>query len=745
MKIIYLANARIPTEKAHGMQIVKMCEEFASVGAEVRLVVPGRKNEIKEDLFDYYKIKRNFVCRYLKIWDFVGKFKYGYWLSQLSFALAAFFARGLWRRNECVIFTRDEVTGWLMALKGYRVFYDMHGFPDKYLWLWQISMKKMEGIVGTNEWKLKQVREKFKIVADKLLVARNGFDPALFNFATERDDLKRQLNLPLDRPLVVYVGHLYDWKGADILAQAAGLLPEACLVFVGGTKIDAENFKQQHGQRENILMVGHQPRQQVPLYLRAADVLVLPNSAFSQSPRLITYTRFDTSPIKLFEYMASGRPIVASALPSIKEVVNENNAVLFSPDNAAELAQAIKKVLNDKDLAQRIAQQAQIDVQEYTWENRARIIIEFIKKQQRKTIGFVTTYNAKAPAGLERSTLKLIKSFIINDQDNFYRLYTKKGSGLAGELADLKAANFSVVEIGGGKLWKGLGLLFAAKADLYVFNGQVTPLLFRPRKYLVIVYDFAYRYFQKMSWKGKIKNWFADLSIYLGLRRAIKILAISQATKEEIVRLFKIKPEKIAVIYLGFNNFSQLTPEPVNCPEKFFFFVSTIKERKNVFNLVRAFKIFNQENNGYQLILAGNYKNSDEYAQKIKNYLAENNLTDKVIFWGPVKDRELAYFYQRAAALVYPSFLEGFGFPILEAMGCGLPVITSSTTSTKEVGGEAALLVDPQSPQAIAQAMKTIIDDQNLRQNLIAKGYEQIKNFTWAKTAQSFLSVINNL
>lgn len=364
-------------------------------------------------------------------------------------------------------------------------------------------------------------------------------------------------------------------------------------------------------------------------------------------------------------------------------------------------------------------------------------------------IGFITSYSSKHPAGLERSTLKIIESIVTQDNtQNEYIIYTKMDSGLAGDLGHVKKNNFKIIEIGFGKMWKAVGLFFAPKADIYIFNGHEVPLFFRPKNYGVIVYDFAYKNFVSKNLAQTIKNKFSDFLARLAFKRAKKILAISNATKKEIINFFNIDANKIKIMYLGLNdNIALTTPKnPGVTDDGFFLFPGTVKERKNVLNAVKAYALFRQQNKqaNNKLVIAGTYSKESDYVQKIFSFIKDNNLEKDVIFIGWTNDNGLAYLYQKASALIFPSILEGFGMPVLEAMQFGTPVITSNVSSLGEVAGDAALLVDPYDIEKMAQAMQKIVYDPKLRENLIVKGFERMKKFTWANSAEQFFQIINN-
>lgn len=356
-------------------------------------------------------------------------------------------------------------------------------------------------------------------------------------------------------------------------------------------------------------------------------------------------------------------------------------------------------------------------------------------------IGFVTAYSAKHPAGLERCTLDLLKAVLAEDRKNQYIVYVKKGSGLRSLLS--QSPQVRVVEVGWGKLWKDFGLFFSPAADVYVFNGPQAPVFFSPKNYLVIVYDFGYRQFRASGLRSRCKTLFLDILARLAFRRSQKILAISDYTKGEVVRLFGADKNKIQTLHLGFADFSSLSDSPVaGLPEKFFLFVGTLKQRKNPLNVIRAFAIFCKTQPGYNLVLAGKPSQETAYHQRMTEFIQREHLQGQVRFLGRASDGELAWLYRRAAALVFPSFLEGFGFPVLEAANCGLPVITSNQGSLKEIAGDAALLVNPADPVSIAQAMSRISKDPSLRETLIEKGRARAKQFSWEKTANQFIEVL---
>ncbi|MBI4121183.1 MAG: glycosyltransferase family 4 protein [Parcubacteria group bacterium] len=382
MKIIYIGNGRLPTEKAYGVNMVKTCEALAKAGAKLTLIAPKNQNASGHDVFSFYGIEKVFTMNYVSIFDGVSRgLPLGYWMNQFTFTFSVLFSR-LGSTNDTIILTRDEITGWLLRKRGFKVFYDMHGFPEHKKFFWRVFLRGMSGIVGTSEWKLDQAEKQFGIPRSKTAIAPNGFDPSLFQIRKSKVALREELGLPKDKKIVLYTGHLYDWKGVHVLARAArlsGARNDIVFTFVGGTWYHLKELREMYKDVANISFVGHKPYKEIPKYLKAADVLVLPNSRVAKEKRFAIYSEMDTAPIKLFEYMASGSPIVASDMPSIRAVVSEGEVHFVPPDEPEALLKGIEHVLVKPEESKAIASKALELSRLYTWDKRAEKILSYIK------------------------------------------------------------------------------------------------------------------------------------------------------------------------------------------------------------------------------------------------------------------------------------------------------------------------------------------------------------------------------
>lgn len=224
--------------------------------------------------------------------------------------------------------------------------------------------------------------------------------------------------------------------------------------------------------------------------------------------------------------------------------------------------------------------------------------------------------------------------------------------------------------------------------------------------------------------------------------RADKIIAISQATKDEIIDILNIPEEKIEIIYHGSSlNTENIRKPNVALPDKYLLYVGGRRVHKNIPFLLSSISNILKEDKDLHMICAGVKHFSEEEKSHIRNL----GIEDKVLSIAKPEDNELAYLYSNALAFVFPSFYEGFGIPILEAWSCKTPLLLSDCTCFKEIGEDAAIYFDPYSEKSIADAVKTIVNDENLRQDLIEKGQERLKLFSWKKTAEETLKVYQSV
>lgn len=293
------------------------------------------------------------------------------------------------------------------------------------------------------------------------------------------------------------------------------------------------------------------------------------------------------------------------------------------------------------------------------------------------------------------------------------------------------------------RLWTHLRLsweMVRCNPDLLFVPAHVIPFI-HPRS-VVTVHDLGYLYHP-----GAHRAWdrlYLDLSTRFNVSVASQIIADSEATKNDLVQKYSVLEERITVVYPGCN----LDPvidetgwervrERYHLPGKYILHLGTLHPRKNILCLLEAFQPLSRDFPDLHLVLAG--KRGWLYEEIL--YKAEG-LGGRVHFPGYVASEDLPLLLRRARLFILPSLYEGFGFPILEAMAAGTPVVCSNASSLPEVAGDAALLFDPHDVEAMGEAMRTVLEDDALRSELVERGLERAKIFSWERCARETLSVL---
>lgn len=392
-RIVIVANARIPSERAHPLQIMHMAAGFASGGATVLLAYARRANTTAmravSDPFEFAGVPRTFALIGLPTIDAIkrvtidwptlnhGPIRLAAHLLQLwSFAVAALTVVRRWKPH--VVFSRDLLPlTVLRVLSGQpaRFCFEVHTVPrsrlSAALHLW--AARQMDAVIAITEG-LRRWYVEAGFDPERLFVAPDAVDIEAFA-DRDRGTARAEVGIPDDAPLVCYLGHLYPWKGVNTLVQAARYASvDVQWIIVGGIPPDLDRIRAAASDLPNVHVTGHLPPDDARKYLVAADVAAIPFSARQ------VISREHTSPLKLFEYMAAERPIVASDLPSLREVLHhERNALLVEPDEPSALAEAVTRLLSDEALANRLATAARLEVESRTWTRRAAAIREFLE------------------------------------------------------------------------------------------------------------------------------------------------------------------------------------------------------------------------------------------------------------------------------------------------------------------------------------------------------------------------------
>jgi glycosyltransferase involved in cell wall biosynthesis len=360
-------------------------------------------------------------------------------------------------------------------------------------------------------------------------------------------------------------------------------------------------------------------------------------------------------------------------------------------------------------------------------------------------IGFIAEpYEEKNASGMGYLILELLRNLPIGKDDTLI-IYSSKP--IKKEVIPTPHINVIVPKGLIGKFF--YFLRFKGDVDVMLFVAPLLPLLLPRRiKAVVLCQELGS---QKTPVEGFSNRVFAlvrdQILMKLCLARATIIVSPSLATKVDVHTYYNVPDKKVVVVYDGYQDLTQIAPashEFTDDKKPFFFFTGRVKRRKNVHSIVSAFiKLVERTGATCNVVIAGGH--GGEYHQAMLQELREHNLEHRVFFLGYVSINELVALFRNAVAFIFPSYNEGFGMPPLEAMSFGLPVITSNISSTAEVVGEAGLLVDPYSVDEISHAMEQLLTDEALRQELIARGYERCKEFSWQKAGRELMAVLQGL
>ncbi len=353
----------------------------------------------------------------------------------------------------------------------------------------------------------------------------------------------------------------------------------------------------------------------------------------------------------------------------------------------------------------------------------------------------------KQKTGTEYYSFNLIKNLIKLDKKNKYLLYSR--NSLPQDLQNLPE-NFKTKIMYFPRFWTQIRLsqeMFLNKPDLLFVPAHTIPII-HPKKTVITCHDVGFRNYP--SSYSKFQLWHLEFTTKKAVKWAKKIITVSKSTKNDLINIYGAEPEQIEVVYEGFTNELYRPIEDdnktkdilkkYNIPEKYILFVGRLEERKNIPRLIHAFDNLRKEKGiKHKLVLVGKkgYK-----SEQIIDVIDKLKLKDEVILSGYIPEQDLPYFFSGADLFIFPSLYEGFGIPILEAQACRCPVATSNISSMPEVAGEGAILFNPQKTDEIAQAIYKIISDNDLKNDLIEKGFNQIKKFSWQKCAQETLEVL---
>lgn len=368
----------------------------------------------------------------------------------------------------------------------------------------------------------------------------------------------------------------------------------------------------------------------------------------------------------------------------------------------------------------------------------------------------------KQYSGVSEYSSILLRTLLRLDSDNEYRLFYNSFRDVSARIGHFEHPNLEIKRtrypnkffnycLQKGFAWPKLDYLVGG-ADIFWSPHINFSRFSKDTKHVLTIHDISFLHYPEFFSYRK-NFWHRALALKKLVNDCTAIVAVSENTRQDIIELLKVNPEKVHTIYSGVNPGVPLPgPEEERnffrrheLKSRFILYLGTIEPRKNIAGLIYAYNRLRDENVNLvdlQLVLAGG---SGWRNRLIYRAWEESPYRRDIKFLGYVSAREKELLYHRAEVFIYPSYYEGFGLPPLEAMARNLPVITSNVSSLPEVVGPAALAVNPYDINEIAKALELVVTDDKLKNRLIKAGQEQIHNFSWEKTAKQYLELFKSL
>ena len=364
----------------------------------------------------------------------------------------------------------------------------------------------------------------------------------------------------------------------------------------------------------------------------------------------------------------------------------------------------------------------------------------------------------KAKHGMDIVVLELIRNLQEIDSENEYVIFVKAGEDRS---CIRETKNFKIVELKKSPFpfWEQVALPLRArreKCDVLHCTSNTAPIFSRIPSVLTlhdIIYMEKLSLFQKSgTWYQRLGNMYRRFIVPLVVRKTGKIITVSNYEKERIRDFFKLNGENLAAVYNGVSeHFRPVHSEEdlsrikstYRLPDDYLFFLGNTHPKKNTKNVLKAFSTFHQSEVSDLYLVMPDFK--EKALQDLLQEIGNPGLRERIHLTGYIDNKDLPVIYSLSLLFLYPSLRESFGIPILEAMACGTPVITSNTSSMPEVAGDAALLIDPSQPDQIADAINALVTIHSLRKKYVEMGLSRARSFNWKSMAEEVLEIYREM
>lgn len=581
-----------------------------------------------------------------------------------------------------------------------------------------------------------------KIPPEKIVVTYNAVGG---DFRRSNEDKIEEIKgrFGINGKFILYVGNQKPHKNIGLLIEAYQQLRgriEYQLVIVG--QKDRLFQKGLKGKKlEGAIFTGEVSDELLPHFYSGADVFVSPS----------LYEGFG---LPIIEAFACKTPVVAIRTPSLDEIMG-NAGLIVDAGSTDKLANAIHEVLSNDDLRNSLVEKGIARVEMFSWGKTVDKTLEVYGEVHRSIrVGINASKCSDIHTGVGRYTSNLCRSIAKNKDGNAYYLYLpwhKSNSYKEDENgAQFKEKRMLLQNNTLRILWEQILLpikIRRDRLDLFHYTDHAMSLVQRAHPIVITVHDIAYIRFPDLL--NKSRQVYKKYILYSSIKKANVIIADSHSTKRDVIEFFNVDEKKVKVVHLGVE--SRYRPissvedyrTKNNLPSKMILNIGTLEPRKNVVALIKAFKKLQEGGiKDYVLVIAGE---KGWLYKKIFEEIKSSGVEQSIRLLGVVRDEDLPLLYNCADLFVYPSLYEGFGLPPLEAMACGVPVVTSNTSSLPEVVGNAGIMVEPHDINALTETMASVLKDKELRRRMSSDGLKRSKMFTWEKMVSEVLKIYNEV
>jgi len=596
---------------------------------------------------------------------------------------------------------------------------------------------------------------------EKIVVTYNAVEKK-FGRSNEDKIKGARLRLGINGRFILYVGNQKPHKNVRLLIDAYQQLKGKIdhLLVIVGLKDRVFQNSLRGMKLEGVMFLGEVADELLPCLYTGADVFVTPS----------LYEGFG---LPIIEAFACETPVIAVDTLCAAEIMG-NAGLRVGAGCTDELASAIYNVVTDEGLRNRLVRQGLVRVKRFSWEEtvdrtlglydevyKARFVKKrkelqpsslSHKKSRRIRVGINASKYSDVHTGVGRFTNILCHHISeLNSRCDFYMYTANKANQLhkiSSKSVHIRRAGLNLQSNIFRILWEQVALPYYSsrdKLELFHYTDHALSVMQEVHPCIITVHDIAFIRFPHLF--NRTRRIYKRFIFEKLVNKADIIITPSNSTKNDIKRYCGIDDEKIRVVLYGVEKrFRPINKSKVedyrslnSLPSRIILSVGTLEPRKNIVTLIKAFAKLREEGlDDYKLVVAGS---KGWLYKEIFNEIRTRGLQEEVLFLGNVADEDLPKLYNCADLFVYPSLYEGFGLPPLEAMACGVPVITSNTSSLPEVVGEAGVMVDPTNVNLLCERMGHVLEDSEVRHYMINRGLERVKLFSWRNTAKQIMKI----